>query len=769
MRTRLIAWLPVLLLAAGCAGVSRTDMQILNATADAAAPSLVRVEYTFQSDKGDDPEAGALPGADPEDLIREERPFEIAGYLVAPTKVVTTDPGVHPRFLRSISVRFGSERVPAKPAAWSLDRDALVLDLERPLPGAKPLSFDAGLKAPYLLVTHGERDGAWTIDVEPLPAEVFVSELGRRSRAGPRHGLVVNRDARPVGIPMGRDLPTDDGWKGSPLDWLLKPAAAYAADLAALESRARGGILRVTLGFRSPKKDAGSGMSRMRGRFAPGEDGEDGTDKQVLGVVVDAKRVLVLSDMPPVLTARLERITLNLPDGKRVSAKFAGTLREYGALLAEAESPLSGAIGFSPRSADSIQKDLIDSLLLAAEFILQGERVVTYFNHQRIASFDLGWRRQVYPGIRTRSLPRPMFLFDKEGSLLVLPIIRREKVSEGRSGGQQRLTLAAYLREALADPSKHTDPGNIPLSEGQEQRLAWIGTILQPLDRELARAKGVSELTQDGSTGAIVSFVYPDSPAAKAGIGVGDVLLRLHVEGEPKPLEVIAGADDFFGGEGFPWSRLDEIPERVFDRIPAPWPATETPLTRALTDLGFGKKFVVEVFRGGKVEKISMEIAEGPPHYGSAPRSISKPLGLTVRDLTYEVRNYCQMKPDDPGVVVSRIEPGSKASVAGMKPFEIITHVDDKPILSAAEFGKAADAPGQGDRRFGVKRMTMTRTVKIKMGSAAPKGKEPPKAEPPKVAPPKAESPKAEPPKGDELPLAPPPPEPAKEGASPRP
>ena len=53
---------------------------------------------------------------------------------------------------------------------------------------------------------------------------------------------------------------------------------------------------------------------------------------------------------------------------------------------------------------------------------------------------------------------------------------------------------------------------------------------------------------------------------------------------------------------------------------------------------------------------------QGPPSYDSAPKYKQEALGLTVRDMTYEVRRYLQKKDDDPGVVISKIELGSKAS-----------------------------------------------------------------------------------------------------------
>ena len=54
----------------------------------------------------------------------------------------------------------------------------------------------------------------------------------------------------------------------------------------------------------------------------------------------------------------------------------------------------------------------------------------------------------------------------------------------------------------MADLPKYVDGGNVPLSDQDENRLAWMGVALQGLDKELARANNVSDQTRDGETGA---------------------------------------------------------------------------------------------------------------------------------------------------------------------------------------------------------------------------------------------------------------------------
>ncbi len=667
------------------------------AIAEALKPSLVQAEFTLKFDKGESPDRGRY--------IKEERPYELGGVVLSDSLVLIADPMIHPRFIKDISVRFGEQLVAARPAGYAIDQNAMLLKLDKPLKGAKPLKFDASGEKPYLAVTYTQRDGDWTIMVRSFSTTPSATQTGRKFLAATAYGLIVDSEGKPVGMLMKRDFPVGDFWKGSPLKWPVVSAEKMSELLKKLEESFGRGVFVVKLSFRSPKKS-----SRQHSRFGGGDSSS--TEMNVLGGLIDARRILVLADLKPKLTARLQRITVQLPDDKPVAAKFAHTLKDYGAFVATLDKPLGGAMVLSGAKIT----DFRNKLLLSARVKLEGEKCTTYFLRSRIASFNVGWKRRIFPGVRGSD--DSLLLFDTTGRLVALPIVKREKVSVERrwDSGSARLTPAGHLVEVTADIAKHADPSNVPLTEAEENRLAWLGVVLQPLDKELARISQVSHLTKDGRIGALVSYVYPDSPASAADVKVGDVLIRLHAEGEPKPIDVKIAA---FGWSKrpFPWAHLDRLPEHLYDQIPAPWPPVENNLTRTLTDLGFGKKFAAVISRDGKTLRKEFKVTESPPHYDSTAKYKSKSLGITVRNMTYEARRYFQKTADDSGVIVSKIEPGSKASVAGVKPFEIITHVNEKPVMTVGDFEKCVtDA---GELRLSVKRMTKGRVVKINMKPAA--------------------------------------------------
>jgi hypothetical protein len=738
MSYRSAVFLVPLLIAAvsGCGGAMAGGKEAGGppaAAAAAVAPSLVRVEYTLRYDKGEEPRGAGLAhgggggmrlpfGMMAGSVLMEERPLELEGFLVSPTQVVTTDPMIHPRFIEGVAVRQGDEVVKAKVASYPKGQNAVLLELEHPLKGGKPLVFNAKAKPPYLAITYEESDGTWTINVEGYAPGVAVDEKGRRFASAPLQSLVTDEAGTAVALAMNARFDSADNPAGSPLAWPACTADEMAGIMADLEKRCHQGLVRVTLHFRSPKKEAGG---RYRGH--PGE--ESATENHIIGIVLDGGRILVLANLKPKVTARLEKIVVHPAAGEPVEAKFAGSLLDYGCFLATLEKPLAGALALSAMPI----LDARFTALPAPEIRLQGENRVAYYDHRRIIDYDIGWRRQVYPRV-TEEKDEALFLFDPQGALLAAPVAHREKVSAaaGRYGSREsaKLTPVAYLRTVLADLAKNVDPQNAPLSEADEQRLAWLGVELQALNRDLARESKVAELTRDGETGAVVSYVYPESPAAQAGIEPGWILLRLRAEGQPKPLEVELGEDEADRGP-FPWDRLDEVQEQYLDRIPHPWPSAENVFTRALTDVGFGKKVQAEFFHDGKLATKDFVVAASPPHYDSAPRYKAASLGLTVRDLTYEVRRYFQRAPEDPGVIISKIEPGSKASVAGFKPYEMITHVNDKPIANIKDLENAI--PKEGEIRLSVKRMNQGRVVKINMSAPTPAPAEPPARRPGKV------------------------------------
>lgn len=692
--------------------------------ARAVSDSLVQVEYTLKYDKGEKPTGSAwstqCPGCGKfhhsgfEKFVKEERPFKKAGFLVGDDLVLTSDVATHPRFIDKLIVRYGDGSTSGTIERHFLTQNGVLIKLAKPLGGAKPLAFNASGEGPYCVVNYSWLEAEWKVTVNALPpAPVTVRSDKDKFRAVPAGRLITDMLGAAVGVSMNAQIPLDDTWKGTPLDWPGLDADGYRQKLSELEDAAQATLLRVQLSFRSPKKKAGDRYGG-RGMYRSSIDGEDAnaTEKNVRGVVIKDKLVLVLKKLKAGETARLERITLHLPDGKSVSAKFGRSLTDFGALTVVPETSLANLVVPSDKSIH----DLRNRLLLGVEIRVKGDQRIDYYIHRRIASCEVGRRSNVYPKIPGET--KHLFLFGLQGDLVALPVENRYKgvTDENRwryNRGKGVLTPYSILARVLKDIDNNSDTSNVPLSEEEENRLAWMGVELQALTRELARTNNVSKYSNDGEFGALVSYVYPESPAAIAGIETGAILVRIHVEGEPQPLNVKLKKESAWGGRAFPWAQLDQMPENYFDKMPMPWNDVESSFVRTLTDFGFDRKYKAEFFIDGKIVLKDMVIEQSPPYYGMALKYKSEGFGVTVRNITYEARRYFQMTKENPGVIISKIEPGSKASVSGIKPYEIITHINDKPVSNVKDFEKLV--AGATELQLNIKRMTQSRIVKVKL------------------------------------------------------
>jgi len=697
---------------------ARPDLQKLGAR---FADSLVLIEYELQFDNADAPtgglgsercsSCGQFHGSDLRSYLEEERPLEESGFLVAADRVVTKDPQIHPRFIKSIKARFRDRVVSANIIAHARTEQGVILALAEPLKGSTPIAFATTNGTPAASLDLTWQLGRWCSITMPFAESVIAPPGEANWRFTQNTGLAIGADGSALGIVLDGWLSTNQTWQGSPLKWALEPAESLTKHLAALRDRTRDGILRVHLTFRSPKAQTEESMYRSR-YSRSGGDGEvddDATEADVAGILLADGKVLVLANLDAKVTARLERIEVYRGNDSPVAAKFLATLKEMGLFIATLPASTSGALKPATREITAFR----DTLLLRADVELQGETRNDHFQTARLSSFQFGPKRRLLAQL-DGGAPDHAFLFDENGELVAFSLDRRSPNSgtqnSYRSDQSDLMPAAEVLKQVAALPAS-ADASNVPVSEAEENKLAWLGAELQPLNQELARANGVSAQTRDGETGALVTYVHPDSPAAKAGISVGSVLLRLKVPDRPLPVEIRL-MDDSYRAQAFPWERLDEVPAQYFDRIPSPWSPVENNFIRALTDLGFGTKYTLEYFAEGKAQSRQLEVEAGPAHFDSAARYKSEPMGITVRDLTYEVRRYLQRKADEPGVVVSKVEPGGRAGVAGVRPYELITHVNDQPVNNVKDFETLA--AGAGELKLSLKRMAKGRIVTVK-------------------------------------------------------
>jgi serine protease Do len=179
----------------------------------------------------------------------------------------------------------------------------------------------------------------------------------------------------------------------------------------------------------------------------------------------------------------------------------------------------------------------------------------------------------------------------------------------------------------------------------------WLGVSVQEVTPELAKSFGLKE-----NKGALVAEVFKGTPAEKAGIEQGDIIL---------------------GFNGKDVSDSKELP-------------------RMLASTPIGEKATIKLLRNGSISERTVKVGEMEEEKTElAEDTTHKSLGLTVQEITPEIAQELGLEKDG-GVVVSGIEPGSPAYDAGIQTGDVIRSVNQKPVKDVADFvKKAKSARGQ--------------------------------------------------------------------------
>jgi serine protease Do len=204
-----------------------------------------------------------------------------------------------------------------------------------------------------------------------------------------------------------------------------------------------------------------------------------------------------------------------------------------------------------------------------------------------------------------------------------------------RSGGFMGVSFAIPSKVAMSvvDQLK---------SDGKVSR-AWLGVLIQDVNNELAESFGL-----DRSNGALISRVLPDSPAEKAGLKSGDIILG-------------------FNGQSIAHS--GELPYIV-------------------GQMKAGEKVKAKVYRDGKEQTISVTLDARPndPKVIAQSQQDQNRLGMIVGEVPADMAKKFEI---DGGVVIEQIL-GGTAARNGLQQGDVITMLNGKRINSVVEFGDIA-------------------------------------------------------------------------------
>jgi len=680
-------------------------------------PSLVMVAYELKSDNGEYPagsaggercpNCGNFHGNSLSDAVTNRKPVLVPGILLSDRLVITADTEIPDRFIQSVTVSNSAQTAQASGKVTSLQTDGpgCLIELHSSIAESTPLEFRDPIPAkPYSVVHVSVDNRNLQTSITPVAASVHFPNNEEAFCSVPHPSVIVDQEGNPAGVTLSGKLALDESWKGSPINWNWQSGEGTLVIDEALTKTIETNFVTISLLFRNP--EVGSELEDRRyGRSEDAMIDPATVETQVMGIAIAPNRILIPRGMDHPLTSRLEQIQIIRKAGDPIKASFVGNLRDYLAFLIEPELPFENPIEVDFSPIESMKNKLIQG----SEITLMSDFPRGKIQHFRISDLDFDDQNRLIPDFETAST-EDLFLF-ANGKLMAIPLSNRPiPLLDDRSYASNTLTPCAYLKSVIVDPNAQIMRDNVPGKPGDPVFSGWIGVELQPLDYELAKLHGLMYETNQGETGALITHVHPESPAAKAGVRSGDVILRIYETGTRVPTNLDLGYYPENPGN-FDWSILDQIPEEYYERLPAPWAIQSNPFDQLLTALGNGTLLGLDLKREQEVLQIEVPIESSPINYANAPRVHLATLGLTVRDLTYEVRAFMTLGDEEQGVVVSRVEPASRASVAGVRPFEMITHVNGESASDSSRFAELMKS--DGPKVITVQRMGQQRLVRI--------------------------------------------------------
>lgn len=230
-------------------------------------------------------------------------------------------------------------------------------------------------------------------------------------------------------------------------------------------------------------------------------------------------------------------------------------------------------------------------------------------------------------------------LFDLDGN-----VVGVNSQIYSRSGGYMGVSFAIPVDLVKDITSQLQNKGFV--SRGR------LGVTIQDMSQDLARSFNL-----DRPTGALIADVAADSPAEKAGIQRGDIIMSFNNES-------LADASD---------------------------------LPLLVGSAGIGKNASLKVLRDGKEKTLTVKIGElddEPKEPLKLSARDSGPLGIGVTDLTIDQRKPLGVIGN--GVLVKKVMPGSPAADAGIRENDVVISFNNKPVENTKQLASAVKNSPEG-------------------------------------------------------------------------
>jgi serine protease Do len=221
-----------------------------------------------------------------------------------------------------------------------------------------------------------------------------------------------------------------------------------------------------------------------------------------------------------------------------------------------------------------------------------------------------------------------------------------------RTGGYQGIGFAI--------PSNMAESVMKQLVKGGKVTRGWLGVTIQSITPDLAKEFGLKN-----GKGAVVNDILKGSPAEKAGLKRGDVILE--VDGK-----TVNDAES---------------------------------LRNIVAQREIGSHITIKIIREGKPISLTAKVSELPVEMQETSIEKSEKemdeenvfAGFTVIALSHEIAKQLGLSRDEKGVVIIKVEPDSPAEEAGLKKGDVIQEINKRTVTNLRDFNNIISRIKEGD------------------------------------------------------------------------
>lgn len=365
------------------------------------------------------------------------------------------------------------------------------------------------------------------------------------------------------------------------------------------------------------------------------------------GFIIDSQGYILTNSH---VVEKAEEITVTLPDKREFDAKVIGTdpMSDVAVIKIEGKDLPTAELGDSATAQVGDWVIAVGTPFGLSQTVTAG--IISAAGRANIGIVDYEDFFQTDAAINPGNSGGP--LVDISGR-----VIGMNTAIFSQSGGYQGIGFAIPINMAKGIMESLIEKGRVI--------RGWLGVSIQPVTRDIADSFGLKT-----AEGALVADVTKDSPAEKAGVRRGDIIVSL---GE-KPVE------------------------------------TPAVLKNLVAQKEVGSNVPVTVIRNGKKKTLPVtigELATEDQDKTSRPDSSdTAPLGIQVQELTPDIAAQLGYEQET-GVIVAGVKPGSPAAAAQIQRGDLIQEINQTPVESVSTYEKAVSKGDKflflikrGDRTF---------------------------------------------------------------------